>query len=105
MTSKPAIYDLDSDDEDWVFQKHILDDDFESIVDALKKTYHYNPDDCCDEIVSKKIVEVVHDCIVVGKVEAATTIANQSTELAIQKRRKARSPTANADLAIYKATV
>ncbi|RHN79805.1 putative enhancer of polycomb protein [Medicago truncatula] len=60
MTSKPAIYDLDSDDEDWVFQKHILDDDFESIVDALKKTYHYNPDDCCDEIVSKKIVEVVH---------------------------------------------
>lgn len=55
MTSKPAIYDMDSDDEYWMsklnkeFQEHILDDDFESIVDALKKIYHYNPDDCCDE--------------------------------------------------------
>jgi len=23
--------------------------DFESIIDALEKTFHYNLDDCCDE--------------------------------------------------------
>lgn len=75
MSSKTAIYDMDSGDEDWAskfnkeFQEHVSEDDFESIVDALEKTYHYNPDDCCDaktvsywckNLVSKKAVEAVH---------------------------------------------
>jgi len=75
MTSKNAIYDMDSGDEDWAskfnkeFQEHISEDDFESIIDALEKTYHYNPNDGCDEktvtywcknLVSKKAIEAVH---------------------------------------------
>jgi len=46
---------MDSDEEDWASklnkecQEHVSNDDFESIVDILKKTYHYNPDDCCDK--------------------------------------------------------
>lgn len=174
MTCKTAIYDMDSGDEDWVskfnkeFQEHVSEDDFESIVDALEKTYHYNPDDCCDEktviywcknLVSKKAVEAVHGywmrkrkhnhssllrifqsyqskispfvlkpslrkkrsfkrhpsqinrsenpnvLQVAAEVEAAKAAANESTELAIQKRKEAQSLAENADLAVYKATM
>ncbi|CAL5209124.1 unnamed protein product [Lathyrus oleraceus] len=76
ITKKTGNYDMDSEDEEWLnkfnveFQEHVSEDNFESIVDALEKTYHYNLDDCydeksmiywCQKPVSKKVIEAVHN--------------------------------------------
>ncbi|KAL5069149.1 hypothetical protein RYX36_020036 [Vicia faba] len=76
ITRKTGNYDMDSEDEEWLnkfnieFQEHVSEDNFESIVDALEKTYHYNSDDCYDEkiatywcqnSVSKKVIEALHN--------------------------------------------
>ncbi|XP_058751758.1 uncharacterized protein LOC131624854 [Vicia villosa] len=76
ITRKTGNYDMDSEDEEWLnkfnteFQEHVSQDNFESTVDALEKTYHYNADDCYDEKsmiywcqnpVSKKVIEAVHN--------------------------------------------
>ncbi|XP_058751717.1 uncharacterized protein LOC131624821 [Vicia villosa] len=76
ITRETGNYDMDSEDEEWLnklnieFQEHVSQDNFESIVDALEKTYHYNADDCFDEksviywcqnYVSKKVIEAVHN--------------------------------------------
>ncbi|CAK8573050.1 unnamed protein product [Lathyrus sativus] len=76
ITRKTGNYDMDSEDEEWLnklnieLQEHVSKDNFESIVDALDKTYHYNLDDCYDEKtmiywcqnpVNKKVIQAVHN--------------------------------------------
>ncbi|XP_020229714.1 uncharacterized protein LOC109810614 [Cajanus cajan] len=53
MTRKNENYDMDSEDEKWLrkFNKKSLrvsNENFELIVDALEKAFHFNPDGCVD---------------------------------------------------------
>lgn len=48
---------------------------------------------------------LIYSFTVAAEVEAAKAAANESTELAIQKRKEAQSLAENADLAVYKATM
>jgi len=48
---------------------------------------------------------LIYSFAAAAEVEAAKAAANESTELAIQKRKEAQSLAENADLAVYKATM
>ncbi|TKY53484.1 Enhancer of polycomb-like 2 [Spatholobus suberectus] len=76
MTRTTANYDMDSEDEEWLkkfnneFQKHLSEDNFELIIDALEKVYYCNPDDSfdeksaangCQDLGSREVVEAVYD--------------------------------------------
>ncbi|XP_028768392.1 uncharacterized protein LOC114726002 [Neltuma alba] len=55
LAKRTAIYDMDSEDEEWLkklnneSQEHVSEDDFELMIDALEKAYYCNPDDFSDE--------------------------------------------------------
>ncbi|KAL0403422.1 UNVERIFIED_CONTAM: hypothetical protein Sradi_1983000 [Sesamum radiatum] len=61
LVKKNAIYDMDSDDEEWLaklnddlytgkeLRERVKPESFELIIDALEKGLHYNPDEQFDE--------------------------------------------------------
>ncbi|KAI9124636.1 hypothetical protein K1719_004558 [Acacia pycnantha] len=75
LAKRTAIYDMDSDDEEWLrklnheSQEHVSEDNFELMIDALEKAYYCNPDDfsneklpanlCCD-LGSNGVMEAVY---------------------------------------------
>ncbi|XP_054792823.1 uncharacterized protein LOC129298437 [Prosopis cineraria] len=75
LAKTTAIYDLDSEDEEWLkklnyeSQERVSEDNFELIIDALEKAYYCNPDDfsdeklpanLCQDLGSNGIVEAVY---------------------------------------------
>ncbi|KAJ9159812.1 hypothetical protein P3X46_025281 [Hevea brasiliensis] len=80
LARKTAIYDMDSEDEEWlkkfnddIFveteqQEHLSEDNFELIIDALEKGFYCNPDDFADEKAA------VNLCIDLGRREVAEAV-------------------------------
>ncbi|GER53721.1 enhancer of polycomb-like transcription factor protein [Striga asiatica] len=82
LARSSAIYDMDSDDEEWLADFNdelcrgeevvelVTSESFESIIDALEKGFHCNPDnnldergvlcDSCMHLERKEVVEAIH---------------------------------------------
>lgn len=81
MAKRTAIYDMDSDDEEWLkklnsnvfsenqLHEHISEDTFELMIDVFEKAFHCNPNEItdekgavniCQDLYRKEVVEAVY---------------------------------------------
>ncbi|XP_047324665.1 uncharacterized protein LOC124928181 [Impatiens glandulifera] len=94
LAKKTAIYDMDSDDEQWLdgfndvssgtgeMNKDLLQDSFELIIDALEKTSFCNPDDHFGKNTPPNL------CLDLGEKEVVESVCNYW----MSKRKKKHSP-------------